>query len=786
MSDTIDSTMDSPAQTNANVYPPSGQATIDAPAFNKSGTQLNLEAKSVKNAQQAWEICKGLEYNNRLRAMRTADIQALHDGQPPKSACDQQQKAKSCEANASTLWLAGIVARVSQRFVNAIISQTYVTASALPSTFENAKWKTDLLRAKFTELVRGWDGNTGFINAISVETVLQGYGYAMFLDPYTCFPSFFKQEDCLLPEKATQHARDLQFFAARRDFRLDQFLELFADEKAAEEMGYNLKNCMAAANRAAMQDLTEDATTTQFRRFADMIDEGSIGIAVSSTGERVVKTWMLFNREYDGQVSFWLLERETGKLLRFAFKLFPRMHDTLAIYSFEAGNGCIHSSKGLGRKLAALSIMKELFRCGIIDNSRISGLMVVRADAKDKTKFQPTVTAPFIILDKSIDISEKQFQASAEAYKVVDLLIDSWAEQAVGAYLAAQISEKGTAEKTATEASIDARRENEAADIMIRRIIDQDANRTQIMQLRACSKDNLADARRIYAKIIDNPDEEPEKFFPKDVDDAAVMRFLVAAMEAGLTDNEIIVWSRSAASPFAHVTEGAVQRGVTMASAKYAGNPNIDQNELVYFDLEGMVGAEMAKKLFIPKANETLAIEAGRKQQQESILMAISGEMIPVSPRDNHPIEAAVVVETLSRTIAPQLSNANAPDAILKVAELNLNHLGEHLKAAQAQGMDKLPAIKEANKFYEGFKKQLMEVVELREQAKVAQAVVTQQVRGELAVQDAANQVAATVPEAPATEVPAEEAIPAESPPGAFEPEPPLPTARGVPTLTPG
>ena len=430
---------------SGNPLPTVGINTIDAPqrTDNGYGKHLNLEARSVKTADHAWNICKATEQNNRTRAARTADIQSLHDGEPPRSSSAQAERGKGWQSNASTNWLAGIVGRVSQRFVNAVISQIYATSSALPSSLNNSKAKTDLLRLKFTQLIRSWDGNTGLINSLAVETALQGYGYAVFLDPYTYKPTMFKQDRAFCPEQSGQHARDLQFFVAKMDYRLDEFLDLFKDEEAAKEVGYDLDNCVYAANNAKMADPREDATTTQFRKFVEMMNEGVLGLTFTSTGARIVSCWLLFNREYDGQVSFWLIHRDSGKMLRFSFKLFPKMQDVLAMFSFEPGNGCIHSSKGLGRKLASLTIMKELFRNGIIDNSRMSGLMILRADSKDKSKFAPAVMSPFVIIDKSVEIPQQQFVANADAYRVTDTQIDGWAEQTVGAYLASQISPTG-------------------------------------------------------------------------------------------------------------------------------------------------------------------------------------------------------------------------------------------------------------------------------------------------------------------------------------------------------
>jgi hypothetical protein len=721
---------------NGSPLPTIGIATIDAPerTDNGYGDQLKLEARSVKTVDHAWNICKATEQNNRTRAARTADIQSLHDGEPPRSSASQAERGKSWQSNASTNWLSGIVGRVSQRFVSATISQIYVTSSSLPSNLNNAKAKTDLFRAKFTQLIRSWDGNTGLINSLAVETALQGYAYSVFLDPYTYKPTMFKQDRAFCPEQSGQHARDLQFFVAKIDYRLDEFLSLFKDEESAKEVGYDLDNCVYAANNAKMMDPREDATTTQFRKFVEMLNEGVLGLTFTSTGARVVPCWLLFNREYDGKVSFWLIHRDTGKMLRFSFKLFPQMEDVVAMFSFEPGNGCIHSSKGLGRKLASLTIMKELFRNGIIDNSRMSGLMILRADAKDKSKFAPAVMAPFIVIDKSVEIPQQQFIANSESYKVTDVQIDGWAEQSVGAYLAQQIAPEGRSEKTATEAQIDARRDAEAADIMIRRWIDQFANLTQIQQLRAFSDDYISEARRLSKKLMADPELDTPKFYEGHGDsDPEALRILIEIMMDPLmvTDDEIKTWRMSPASPLAHTSDSALAQGVSVVAQKYAGNPNVDMSKVIQRDVENIVGSELAGEFLVPNPDQTVQSEAQRMQLMESSVMTSSQLEIPVSPRDNHLVHGQTVQQLLTQYAAPVLGQPNPPPQVLKAAEMNLNHLLAHLKIGESMGLNKNPQFKELEKFALGFKKQMAQVVQINAEMQASQTAVMDAIRRE-------------------------------------------------------
>lgn len=751
------------ANTSGDPVPSQGESAIDPAPENKDG-QLNLEARSVKTIEHAWNICKAIEQNNRARAARTADIQAIHDGEPPRSASAKAEKGKSWQSNFSTLWLAGITGRVAQRFINASISQLSLTASRLPNAVDNAKNKSDLLQEKFTKLVRGWDGYVGLQNSIWIENVLQGYAYTLFLDPRTWKPTFIKQDRCFVPEGSGQHARDLQIIVAKMDYRLDEFLELFAwDEKSAEEVGYNIENCIYAANHATVYDPRGDATVTEYRKLADMINEGVLGLTYTSSGARVVNTYLMMNREYDGKTSFWIVHRETGKLLRFSFKLFPNMQDASALFAFEPGNGCIHSSKGLGRKLGALSIAKELFRNGVLDNARMSGMLVLQMDSKDRSRVAPAIMSPFVMLDKSITVPQQQFPTPSEGYEKVDLATDGWAEQSTGAFIATNaVYDRTDVEKTATQAKIEAQQGAETADIQIRRGLDQLANLTQIQQLRAFSDDNIAAARKIFQKYQKNPASlTSETFLSHDDFDGPLMQCLVEIMQDPLeiSDEEIKIWRKSPTSIYAHAQDAAVQAGMQAVGMKYGpgtpGATSIDQQELVQRDIESMVGPELARKLVIPNIDQTVQAEAERLQIMESVAMYTSGTPIPVSPRDNHLVHGATLVTLLKEQGVPALQNfAQTPPQAQKAIELNINHLGEHLQFAIQLGQDKTPIFKQIDDFYKGFKKDLVQVTQIAAEAQVAAAAVHSKVSTE-GLPPAEGAAAAPAAAAPAAAAPA-------------------------------
>jgi hypothetical protein len=290
------------------------------------------------------------------------------------------------------------------------------------------------------------------------------------------------------------------------------------------------------------------------------------------------------------------------------------------------------------------------------------------------------------MLDKSVEIPEQQFVANADAYKVTDSQIDGWAEQSVGAYLTQQIDDSGKSEKTATEAQIDAKREFEAADVMIRRWVDQFSNLTQIQQTRAFSDERIAEARRLTLGIMADPTQNTKELFDQQgLDESPVLQVLVEIMLDPLqvTDDEIRRWRDSPASPFAHASDAAISQGVTAVVQKYMGNPNIDQGKMIARDVENMVGSETAQEFVIPQADQTVVAEAKRQQMIESTTMMSSQLPMPVSPRDNHLIHGQTIQELLTTIAAPVLSSPNPPPELMKATELNLNHLLEHLKVGR-------------------------------------------------------------------------------------------------------
>jgi hypothetical protein len=331
-----------------------------------------------------------------------------------------------------------------------------------------------------------------------------------------------------------------------------------------------------------------------------------------------------------------------------------------------------------------------------------------------------------------MEVSEVQIESRSESYEKVDRMIDNWAEQAVGAYLTSPVEPQSQDPKTATEASIDARRESEAADIQIRRWLDQRATLRQLQQKRVFSDDNLKTARSLVDKISEDPTKDtPEIYEGHEEIDATALRAIVELLMQGqLTEDEIRIWRASPATRFAHVGDVAEQQGVLAVYQAFKGDPNLDQSKLIARVVGVMTDTETADDLVIPQASQTLQTESGNKQIMESVAMTTAGVPLQASPRDNHLIEGQMLQQLLTMA-SPALQQPQSDPKVMKSLGMNLNHLGSHLQLAEQLGQMKNPQMQELAKFYQQFKTDLTQVAQLHAEMAGVQQAVTQKIASE-------------------------------------------------------
>jgi hypothetical protein len=749
-------------------YGPGGIGQFNPPDLNAQGRPTN---KPISSAQQAYSLYLRFKKQNRARANRNKVIQDVYNGKSPYDQRELDDQNQGWRSNMSTQFLSSIVDRVTPRFTGAIHDLKYLTAAELPDSYDDYQNKSELYQMKTTELIRKWSSWTDFVQRVVTEDVLQGYTAAMNIDEHNWRPRTYRQEDVYFDEQTSQDVHRLDCFCIEQDFYIHELISLLEEPETTERAGFNIENLKFAIEHAMppREDLPSDP-----RQLSDMAREASLYFSWHKAS-KMVQTVHVFVRNYTGGIDHWWVNRGIsksgqsgigsmtedttggGEELFFGDSVANLMEDIITLFTFQAGNDRLFGSKGLGRLLVNIAISIERERNLYFDQQYIAGLLIGTAEEKDIPFLAPKVVSPFLILPKGMELMAQQMQFNPEAFAGLDNKLTAISEIIAGTFIPEQVSasgQVGQSDKTATEATIDATREEEIRQGILNRWWNQFTHLISQMQRRIYTPLNIR-AALAYAEARDEAiatglklvDEEMMKRLlqidpaagenyttapPYGRADGEAVQTIVALLDAGLSPDEILLLAYTPATEY-NTNVGAIEDSKLLQFASVAqGNPYWDQGKLNFEGGAAMIGYRRAKDLFVGDPSMSTNLEQQRAQYSEYTDMT-QGQAMPVSDRDDHVQHNTALVQKVfaslntMRSIPPEV----IPEQDLNTMKLALMHGEAHVQAENKKNasiksggrgkrtkeMQPLAAqLTEANKVFEG-------ILNNRAKAQAAQAM---------------------------------------------------------------
>jgi hypothetical protein len=679
--------------------------------------QVKVTQRAIIDGAQAWRVFSEIEKANQERNTTDAVIwNKYNDGQPfdPKALADAGQ---SNRYNFPTGFMSSIVDRVTPVPIAIIDSARYLTSASLCNTdYTKGEYdpktgqppvdptkgsKTGILREKVTKYIRRWPDWKTFCTGLCQELVLIGRCFAVFLDPYTPWPKFFRTDQAFLPNGTGEHARTVQFLVAKQDLLVHELVNFIRNKDAAQAAGWDIANTVMAINAALPINLTQEGSQPANQRtYEDCIREGNRG--ASYAGASVIKIAHVLAVEAtdtigkDNPVTHFILYRDKNHEVLFKKEdRFDKVDDALTLFTLEPGNGKFYGSKGLGRKLINKHLAIERARNRMFDQLEMSGLMILHADAARAPQVQFKVRHPFILTTTDAQFVDQEISANVKAYLDADAKMMDLAQQRVGQYLPNQLTNnEGMRDKTAKEVTVDYQREAEAKVAFLSRFWGQFADLVSAIQ----------------RKLLD----------PQTTDKAA-KELQAELINAGITKEEM---QEFANAPAAEVIQDLTQiqnQQILMVSQAYANDPDINTRELKIRTISAMASPAIAEALVLPPKDVTANIlESAREQMLETEAMNMGSPGMPVSPRDNHKTHLDVIIPDLLKAVSSASQVGIAPDGLGKLAA-GLTHAQAHLQAWQQAGGD----AKTLKPYIEGLKQ--VDVILKKLSVKTAQGMAQQQ-----------------------------------------------------------
>jgi hypothetical protein len=692
-----------------------GIGQFSNPELDERGRPKN---KPINSAMQAYALYLRFKKQNRARANRNRQIQDVYNGRPPYDQKELEDQSQGWRSNVSTLFLSSIVDRVTPRFCQAIHDVKYLSASELPDSYDDYANKTELFQAKTTQLIRKWTSWTDFVQRVAGENVLHGYVAAYNIDEHNWRPRTWRQEETYFDEQTPQDVHRLDCFVVEQDFYIHELVSLLEEEETTEKAGFNVENLKKAIEYAMppREDLPSDP-----RQLSDMAREGSLYFSWHRAS-KMVQTVHIFVRNYTGGIDHWWVNRNSsivqreaapqsndgdtggGEELFYGEDVAELMEDVITLFTFQAGNDRLFGSRGLGRMLVNMAISVERERNLYFDQQYIAGLLIGTAEEKDIPFLQPRVMSPFLILPKGFELMAQQLQFNPETFSGLDAKLTGICEIIAGTFIPEQIQANGQSSQTATEATIDATREEEIRQGILNRWWNQFTHLITQMQRRIYSPLNIKAAlayveardeaaamgikmvtKSIMEKLLKiDPLADESYSVPPELGraDGEAVQTIVELLDAGLAAEEILLLAYVPANEY-NVNVGAVEDNKMLQfGMTVQGNPYWDQGKLNFECGAAQIGYRRAKDLFVGDPAMTTNLEQQRQQYSEWTDMT-QGQAMPVSDRDDHIQHLTALNQKVQsslntmRTIPPEV----IPEQDLSCMQLGLLHGEAHVQA---------------------------------------------------------------------------------------------------------
>jgi hypothetical protein len=663
--------------------------------------------RTFKDATQAHSAYRRLKQQNVERNRKNQMIQKKLNLEPPYSNKKLESMGQNWRSNRPTGFISTMVSRIQPPFRQVIETAATLTYATYPIESIDAENKTKVFREEITKCIRSWKGFDDLVAQVVHENTTFGYCGLCWDDLRDWKPEFLRQDYTFFSIETPQVTDQTPIWGRKRRYQIAELLPVLEDPELSASAGWHINNLVESINNAIPAGRTLDADDDA-RRYEDWIREGSYGASYENDA-KYVELGEILVREPHGKISRFLFDDKSGKEICTQIDRYNMMSECLALFSVEIGSGNLMSSRGAGRDLYNTHVAVEKARNLVVDNTYLKGLLLLKKGPNAKVGVAPlTVHHPVAFVSEGYEVIPQNVPADTDDFLKLDQFVSGLAEIQVGTFLpSAPVS--GEAKKTASEINRVAAIENQLREGILMRFSRQFSQAVERMQKGICHPEHLkaaADvkglldiarqaqpnavwARREVVDAFDRSMMEMPPFLvpfevPEHLDEDAV-NCCLNMLERNIPPSDILLMAYSPASQLLQDT--TPQDNVVLDSliARYMGNPNINQDELMKLDWSRKLGATVANSVILPKDQvEAIAIEATRQQVLE-LQAIIAGQDVPVSPRDNDLVHLDTMAQKLMPVIASIPSGSLPPEGAAPLAKA-MQHFAGHIQAAESKG----------------------------------------------------------------------------------------------------
>jgi len=367
---------------------------------------LDEKGKAPKHRAMSAGVIRA-NYNKMIQddegsATMRVRVQGMLDGDPPYNPAARRAQKQSSLANANFLQGAKIVQKVANGY-NDIIFSVKTLISVETEFGEDAERfeYNRVLAEEGSRTMRKWSSFAAHFQMLVRKFVDHGVGIGYFPDTEDWRYEVAGFGDFQIPRQTPATEEKIQIAVSKQDMPVTNLFDMIRDEETASDLGWNVKAVKKAVARA-----TDKASTGELGEYEALQMEIKNNDATFNRKYQYVRVLRAFVREFDGTISFYILERDGyGECLYYRPSHYKTVNEAFVFFCYGIGNGTFHGVRGLGHILYPLVQLHNRLMCMLSDSAMMSSSLLVQHNSQkalDELSIQ--LVGPLTVLSPGMDI----------------------------------------------------------------------------------------------------------------------------------------------------------------------------------------------------------------------------------------------------------------------------------------------------------------------------------------------------------------------------------------------
>lgn len=340
-------------------------------------------------------------------ARKRAANQRMFDGEPPYKHWELERAGQKFRTNINLGEAEDLLGEALGSYIDMLqsVEVLFKAPTRFGDTPEQRKRYSKGVCLAVSNMVKRWPDFDHQFMVNATNFISQGVSFAFFPDDIDWRFKVKGLNDTYLPRDADASEDKLELLFVRDHFTVSRLYGTIRDEKAAEEVGWNVRAVREAIGDAC-DGAGRGATSKSWEDFATEIKTDDLHISAKTDA---IEMLYCFVREFDGTISQYILPRQgTGEYVFARKGRYKSMVEAMTMFAYSVGyRGKVHEIRGLGSKIfSAIQVNNRMYCQGIDGTMLSSSLMVKPRSMSDLGKAQLAFHGPYTLLHPGAEVVE--------------------------------------------------------------------------------------------------------------------------------------------------------------------------------------------------------------------------------------------------------------------------------------------------------------------------------------------------------------------------------------------